>query len=56
LKFTQKQITLLSENMDRIGEVVHGIRLDQPQGIGLAKAYALLALAYAEASGEKVNL
>lgn len=48
--FTKKQIDTLEEVMDRLGEVVKAARFDQPLAVGIAKAYALTALAYAEAT------
>lgn len=48
--FTKKQIETLGEVMDRLGEVVKQARFNEPLSVGIAKAYALTALAYAEAT------
>lgn len=50
MKFSAPQIVTLGEVMDRLGAIVKDGKLNEPMMVGLAKAYALSALAYAYAT------
>ena len=54
MKFSTKQAATLETVMERLGEIVLKEPLNNPMTVGLAKAYALAALAYAEGSMEIV--
>lgn len=56
MKFEAKQVAQLEYIMDRLGAVLEKAELNNPMMVGLAKAYALSALAYAHATMKEVHL
>lgn len=56
MKFEAKQVVQLENIMQRLADILEKAALNDPMMVGLAKAYGLMALAYAHADFRKVEI